>query len=134
MIGALGADGLQEYTYDALAKEPAFGGPATKGKAWNGVTGGFVGITDKYWAAAAIPAQDAPYTGSFTERTDGATKVYQASVRADARSVEARRHGLGDAKPVCRRQGSERHQRLRARSRDQEVRPDDRLGVVLLHH
>ncbi|WP_430910424.1 membrane protein insertase YidC [Methylobacterium sp. sgz302541] len=88
MIGALGGDGLQEYTYDALAKEPVFGGPATKGKAWNGVTGGFVGITDKYWAAAAIPAQDVPYTGSFTERTDGATKVYQASVRADARTVE----------------------------------------------
>ena len=88
MIGVLGNDGLQEYTYDHLAKEPAYGGPATKGKAWQGVTGGFVGITDKYWAAAAIPDQAVPYTGAFTERTDGATKVYQASVRADARTVE----------------------------------------------
>ena len=88
MIGVLGGDGLQEYTYDHLAKEAAYGGPATKGKAWANVTGGFVGITDKYWAAAAIPDQAAAYTGAFTERTDGATKIYQASVRGDGRSVE----------------------------------------------
>ncbi|MGV7031940.1 membrane protein insertase YidC [Methylobacterium symbioticum] len=88
MIGVLGGDGLQEYTYDHLAKEPAYGSPNTKGKAWSNVTGGFVGITDKYWAAAAIPDQGMPYTGAFTERSDGATKVYQASVRADGRSVE----------------------------------------------
>ncbi|GBU16588.1 MULTISPECIES: membrane protein insertase YidC [Methylobacterium] len=89
MIGVLGGDGLQEYTYDSLAKEPVYGsGGATKGKAWNGVTGGFAGITDKYWAATAIPDQNVPYTGVFTERTDGATKVYQASVRSDARTVE----------------------------------------------
>ncbi len=48
------------------------------------MTGGFVGITDKYWAAAAIPDQDTPYTGAFTDRTDGTTNVYQASVRGDA--------------------------------------------------
>ncbi|MER2264915.1 membrane protein insertase YidC [Methylobacterium oxalidis] len=88
LIGVLGGDGLQEYTYDHLAKEPAYGGPTTKGKAWANVTGGFVAITDKYWAAAAIPDQATAYTGAFTERSEGATKVYQASVRADGRSVE----------------------------------------------
>ncbi|WP_375464293.1 membrane protein insertase YidC [uncultured Methylobacterium sp.] len=88
MIGVLGGEGLQEYTYDHLAKEAAYGGPATKGKAWPNVTGGFVGITDKYWAAAAIPDQTMAYTGAFTERTDGQTKIYQASVRGDGRSVE----------------------------------------------
>jgi YidC/Oxa1 family membrane protein insertase len=88
MIGVLGADGLQEYTYDHLAKEPALGNASTKGKTWTGVTGGFVGITDKYWAAAAIPDQSAPYTGSFTERTDGATKVYQANVLGNVQVVQ----------------------------------------------
>ncbi|MFC6046884.1 membrane protein insertase YidC, partial [Methylobacterium hispanicum] len=88
MIGVLGNDGLQEYTYDHLAKEGAYGGANTKGKAWSNVTGGFVGITDKYWAAAAIPDQQTPYTGAFTERADGRTQVYQASVRGDGRSVE----------------------------------------------
>ena len=88
MIGVLGADGLQEYTYDHLAKEPALGNALTKGKTWTGVTGGFVGITDKYWAAAAIPDQSTPYTGSFTERTDGATKVYQANVLGNVQVVQ----------------------------------------------
>lgn len=88
LIGVLGADGLQEYTYDHLAKEPALGNASTKGKTWAGVTGGFVGITDKYWAAAAIPDQASPYTGSFTERTDGATKVYQANVLGNVQVIQ----------------------------------------------
>ena len=87
LIGWLGGDRLQEYSYDAIAKEAAYGGANTRGKAWSNVTGGWVGITDKYWAAAAIPEQDKPYTGAFTERTDGATKVYQTSVRGDAVAV-----------------------------------------------
>ena len=31
MIGYLGNDGLQEFTYDKLAKEGAYGGASTKG-------------------------------------------------------------------------------------------------------
>ncbi|WP_407529304.1 membrane protein insertase YidC [Methylobacterium oryzisoli] len=89
LIGVLGDKGLQEYTYDALAKESPLGAPGTRGISWPGVTGGFVGITDKYWAAAAIPAdQSSPYTGSFTERNEGATKVYQASILGDAKTLE----------------------------------------------
>jgi YidC/Oxa1 family membrane protein insertase len=89
MTGVLGDQGLQEYTYDSLEKEKAIPGQATKGKVWPGVTGGFLGITDKYWAAAAIPDQGAPYTGSFTERDEGRTKVYQANVLGEARTVQA---------------------------------------------
>ncbi|WP_342165209.1 membrane protein insertase YidC [Methylobacterium sp. SD21] len=89
MIGYLGDDGLQEITYDKLAKEGAYGGANTKGKAFSNVTGGFLGITDKYWAAAVIPEQNAPYTGAFTDRTDGATNVYQASARGDAVNLAA---------------------------------------------
>jgi membrane protein insertase Oxa1/YidC/SpoIIIJ len=51
------------------------------------VTGGFLGITDKYWAATAIPDQKTPYTGSFTERDEGATKVYQASSLGEAKQL-----------------------------------------------
>ena len=88
LIGVLGDKGLQEYTYDALAKENPLGPAGTRGHSWPGVTGGFVGITDKYWAAATIPAdQSAPYTGSFTERDEGATKVYQASILGEAKTL-----------------------------------------------
>ena len=87
LVGVLGEQGLQEYTYDNVEKEPAIPGQPTKGKVWNGVSGGFVGITDKYWAAAVAPDQTQPYTGSFTMRQDGPTKVYQSNVLGDARTL-----------------------------------------------
>ncbi|MFL5033796.1 MAG: membrane protein insertase YidC [Microvirga sp.] len=87
LVGVLGEQGLQEYTYDHVEKEPAIPGQPTKGKVWNGVSGGFVGITDKYWAAAVAPDQTQPYTGSFTMRQDGPTKVYQSNVLGDARTL-----------------------------------------------
>jgi len=79
MIGVFGGSQTlpSEYTYDALAKEPALAGGA-HGKEWSNVTGGFAGITDKYWAAAVIPDQSRPYSGSFLERDQGTAKTYQA--------------------------------------------------------
>ena len=88
LIGVVGDQGLQEWGYAALDKEAAIPGQSTRGKVWNGVTGGFLGITDKYWAAAAIPDQAAPYQASFTSRQDGASFVYQANVLADSRIVQ----------------------------------------------
>ncbi|HEY8564203.1 MAG TPA: membrane protein insertase YidC [Beijerinckiaceae bacterium] len=88
LIGVLGDKGLQEYTYDAIAKEAPVPGQTTRGKLWDGVTGGFVGITDKYWAAATIPDQGQAYQGSFTERTDGAVKIYQANLLGEARILQ----------------------------------------------
>jgi YidC/Oxa1 family membrane protein insertase len=88
LVGVLGEQGLQEYSYDAVAKENPIAGAATRGKAWSNVAGGFVGITDKYWAAAVAPADQAQaYTGSFTMRQDGPTKVYQANMLGDARTL-----------------------------------------------
>ena len=54
LIGVLGDQGLQEYTYAKLDKEAPVSGQSTLGKLWDNVTGGFVGITDKYWAAAVV--------------------------------------------------------------------------------
>ncbi|MGY2048954.1 membrane protein insertase YidC [Methylobacterium sp. JK268] len=87
MIGVVGDKGLQEYTYDKMAKENPLGAPGTRGVSWPGATGGFLGITDKYWAAATIPDQQSPYTGSFTERDEGQTKVYQASSLGEAKTL-----------------------------------------------
>jgi YidC/Oxa1 family membrane protein insertase len=55
---------------------------------WDNVSGGFVGITDKYWAAATIPDQSQTYQGSFTERDQGPTKIYQANLLGTARAIE----------------------------------------------
>jgi YidC/Oxa1 family membrane protein insertase len=65
LIGALGEQGLQEYTYDNVESEPVIAGGNTRGKTWTGVTGGFVGITDKYWAAAVVPEQNQPFPGQL---------------------------------------------------------------------
>lgn len=46
LVGNLGEQGLQEYTYDKLDKEPLLS-PGTTGKVWKDAVGGFVGITDK---------------------------------------------------------------------------------------
>ncbi|MDB5510823.1 MAG: 60 kDa inner rane insertion protein [Enterovirga sp.] len=88
MTGVVGDQGLQEWGYAALDKENVIPGQSTRGKIWNAATGGFLGITDKYWAAAVIPDQAQPYQGSFTSRQDGTTFIYQANVLADARAVQ----------------------------------------------
>src|SRR5262245_26717131 len=56
-IGVMGEEGLKELHYADLLKD---GGSKTF-KA----TGGWIGITDKYWAAALIPEQTVAYTASF---------------------------------------------------------------------
>jgi YidC/Oxa1 family membrane protein insertase len=56
-IGVMGEEGLKELHYADLLKD---GGNKTFKD-----TGGWIGITDKYWAAALIPDQKVAYTASF---------------------------------------------------------------------
>jgi len=70
LLGYVGG-GLQEWTYAKLDKQ---------GKESYSSTGGFVGITDKYWAAAVIPDQAKTVDARFDATTTG-TKSYQASMR-----------------------------------------------------
>ncbi len=58
MIGVVGDAGLKEITYHDVQKENG-------GQRFEGKTGGWLGITDKYWAAALIPDQTATYTGAL---------------------------------------------------------------------
>ncbi|MBF9234501.1 membrane protein insertase YidC [Microvirga alba] len=88
MIGVLGDKGLQEITYTNLDKEGALPGQNTVGKTWDGVTGGFVGITDKYWAAAVIPDQSQAFQGSFTSRLDANNHVYQANMLGGSQTLQ----------------------------------------------
>ncbi|MGZ5922066.1 MAG: membrane protein insertase YidC [Rhizomicrobium sp.] len=51
-------------------------------------TGGWVGITDKYWMAAIIPPQGETYNGAYLGSTlAGDTKAYQANYRLGARII-----------------------------------------------
>ncbi len=88
LIGVLGDKGLQEITYDTLDKEaePAGNGRA---KAWRGVTGGFLGITDKYWAAALVPDQTMPFDGRFSTNSGNGPRFYQADMLGQAQPLAA---------------------------------------------
>src|SRR5712672_2946198 len=53
LIGYLGEQGLQEHGYKSVAEAPILGNGG-RGFEFN-VTNGWLGITDKYWAAALLP-------------------------------------------------------------------------------
>ena len=61
-IGFFGEEGLNEVDYDDLLSD----GPVKKT-----ATGGWLGMTDKYWATALVPPQETAFTGRFTGRSNG---------------------------------------------------------------
>ncbi len=81
MIGYLGKDGLQEIKYKKLEDNTPIE-PAKTSTGW-------LGITDKYWAAALIPGGDRPFQARFLKDAKGATPNYQADFLGDAVSVPA---------------------------------------------
>ncbi|CCF17779.1 Inner membrane protein oxaA [Pseudorhizobium banfieldiae] len=77
-IGVLGENGLIEESYGDVEEEAI-----TNAK----TTGGWLGITDKYWAATLVPPQSLPFESRFTHFTDGQPR-FQADFRSDAVTVE----------------------------------------------
>src|SRR5262249_31117279 len=70
MIGELGDQGLQEITYSKLE--------TGKRKQFSKVTDAWLGITDKYWAAALLPDPKATIDAGFSAGEAGTIKTYQA--------------------------------------------------------
>ena len=81
LIGYLGNEGLQEIKYKKL--DDAL--PITPPKA----DSGWLGITDKYWAAALIPADGKPFQPRFLKGAAGSAPTYQADYLGDAVTVPA---------------------------------------------
>jgi YidC/Oxa1 family membrane protein insertase len=50
-------------------------------------TGGWMGITDKYWLTALVPDQKEKLTSNFRHVTQGGTDVYQVDFRGDEHDV-----------------------------------------------
>lgn len=79
--GAIGYDDtnhLQEYKFDALEKDKE----VKPEKAANG----WLGITDKYWAAALIPTQKVPHQTTYAYFSEGRPR-YQVDYLTDAISL-----------------------------------------------
>jgi len=71
---------LSEIDYDELAEV---------GRIRNDTTGGWLGITDKYWLVALLPDQGVPLKTSFSAGTRGTTNKYQADFLAPAVAIPA---------------------------------------------
>jgi YidC/Oxa1 family membrane protein insertase len=72
------AGGLKDPSYDDFKDD-------TPPKTFT-ATGGWLGITDKYWMASLIPPQDQSFDGSYSA-APGQAKHYQADYRLAARTL-----------------------------------------------
>lgn len=77
MIGYL-EDKLQELTFSDLQK--------AKAKTFAKSNGGWLGMTDKYWAAALIPNQDKPFSAAFGANGAKDT-VYESAAIGEAVTI-----------------------------------------------
>jgi YidC/Oxa1 family membrane protein insertase len=80
LIGVLGDKGLQELTYADVLKE---GGT----KPFKQIKGGWLGITDKYWAAALIPDQQVSYNATLGGVKDAGRERFQTDYLQDGITV-----------------------------------------------
>ncbi len=69
LVGVIGEEGLQEIGYDDALED--------KLTSFKSVSG-WLGITDKYWAAVLIPDQKKNYEARFTGNLDGGREYFQA--------------------------------------------------------
>ena len=85
LVGYLGSEGLQEYTYKKMEDlKPNAAG--AKSVDFN-VTDGWLGITDKYWAATLLPPTGDKLNAHYSTGTIGKTPTYQTDYLLPARSV-----------------------------------------------
>jgi YidC/Oxa1 family membrane protein insertase len=85
LVGYLGNDGLQEYTYKKMEdlKPNAAGAKTIE---FND-TNAWLGITDKYWAATLLPPSEAHVKAHYTTGQIGNTPTYQTDYLLDAQTV-----------------------------------------------
>jgi YidC/Oxa1 family membrane protein insertase len=79
LIGVLGDQGLKEETYAKIEEK--------KAETFD-VTNAWLGITDKYWAAALLPDNTAKIKARFSYGMLGPLKTYQTDYLMDSRTLE----------------------------------------------
>jgi YidC/Oxa1 family membrane protein insertase len=89
LIGKFGDAGSKEITYKDIDDKKLYNFDATN--AW-------LGITDKYWAAALLPQTDAHVLANFKADTVGTVKRYQTDYLLDARAIAPGATATADAR------------------------------------
>ncbi len=80
MVGVLGEEGLQELGYDELLKSKPLDFSAQSG---------WLGITDKYWAAVIIPEQKTSYKARFSAQPGVVTPTFNTEYLLAGMTVPA---------------------------------------------
>lgn len=94
LIGVLGGEGLKEIGYAELTGEidknikrtPAI---SSAFREFKNATGGWLGITDKYWAAALIPKQGQEYDARLWARREAEKNYFQVDYRQPGVTIAA---------------------------------------------
>ena len=79
LIGYLGSEGLQQFTYKKIDEEKAVNFK---------VTNGWLGITDKYWASALLPDTNAQLQARFSSNLVGTMRTYQTDYLQDPETIQ----------------------------------------------
>jgi YidC/Oxa1 family membrane protein insertase len=89
LIGYLGEDGLQQYTYKKIdeAKSVSFK-----------VTDGWLGITDKYWASALLPDTNAQLQARYSSNLVGNVRTYQTDYLEQPQTIAIGGTGSANAR------------------------------------
>jgi YidC/Oxa1 family membrane protein insertase len=78
LVGYLGDQGLQEYSYKKIAESKSVNFK---------VTNGWLGITDKYWASALLPETTAALQARFSSQPVGTTQTYQTDYLENPQTI-----------------------------------------------
>ena len=89
LIGYLGDQGLQEYSYSKIDDD--------KVKNFK-VTNGWLGITDKYWASALLPDTTAQLQARFSSNLVGSVRTYQTDYLQDPQTIAIGGTGSSNAR------------------------------------
>ena len=89
LIGYLGDQGLQEYSYKKIDEAKAVNFK---------VTNGWLGITDKYWASALLPDTSAQLQARMSSNLVGTVRTYQTDYLEDAQTIAIGGTGSANAR------------------------------------
>jgi len=89
LIGYLGDQGLQQYGYKKIDDDKTVSFKATDG---------WLGITDKYWAAALLPDTSAQLQARFSSNLVGSIRTYQTDYLEDPQTIAIGGTGSANAR------------------------------------
>jgi YidC/Oxa1 family membrane protein insertase len=89
LVGVLGEQGLQEVSYSSITDKKQI--PFK-------VTNGWLGITDKYWAATLLPESSANLQARFSSGLLGTVKTFQTDYLLDPQTIAPGATGTANAR------------------------------------